>query len=363
MKTHHLFSIMMLVSISFCFNLKTHAQPRNPQQDLSNLVRLDTVAGHQYVSGELYNSSVNRYPCVRMEFNLHGASGRGIIVNGPVTGVTRVEVLEVLPNRMHKFSQQLNAPAVTVSKGPITDCSPPPETQSVVLYESPNFGGRSKAFPVGNYRLFSAQDFNDVASSIKVPEGLVAIVYEHADEVGGWGHFVDFLEDQPNLATYNFDKKISYLKIFVKKGHDGSWIRNTKPNGQFKEGYWHVSKFWPPSYPDPVVGEKPSNIKLPVPCSVSGTVKDDRSGYGTRITLYSNGSPTQFSVGVIGGKYTIANVPEGTYEVRGRGNYPHGTTASGMPTGLGIFAEDTQIMRCSDGQFNPVNFKIGPIEG
>ena len=368
MKTRTLLSILMLLSLALCSNVKTHAQPpRNAQYELSNIFHIERATGHDSVVGELQNSSVSRYPCVRMEFNLHSASGMGVIKDGPVIGVATVELQDVLPNRVTRFSQPLSVSAVTISRKSITDCSPPPETQSVVLYESPDFGGRSRSFPIGNYRLLSAQDFNDTASSIKVPEGLVAIVYEHADDGGGYGHYVDFLEDHANLAlpAFNFNKQISYLKIFLRRdGNAGSWIRNTNTNGQFKEGFWRVSKQWPPVYPDPVVGEKPENIKKPVTCNVVGKVKDDKFQYQTRITLYLNGSATQLSSGVTGGKYTILNVPAGTYEVRGRGQYPRGTLPNGMPSGLDIFSDDTQIMKCeSDGTFNAVNFRIGPIEG
>ena len=34
-----------------------------------------------------------------------------------------------------------------------------------------------------------------------MPVGLVAILYVHADEGGGYGRWVDLLEDCPNLAV------------------------------------------------------------------------------------------------------------------------------------------------------------------
>lgn len=365
MNTRFFSFTVMLLFLVLCFGLKTHAQPRNPQTDLSNLAWLEKVAGQWHVGGELQNKSVNRYPCVRMEINLHAAAGLGQTGHGPVISVATVELQNVLPNRTTKFSQPLTTPTVTVSRKSITDCSPPPETQSVVLYESPNFGGRSRSFPIGNYRFMSAQDFNDVASSIKVPEGLVAVVYEDADDGGGYGLFVDFLEDQPTLVPFQLNKKISYLKVFLKRPRSGlSWIRNTKENGVFKEGFWRESKFWPPVYPDPIVGTKPGNIKQPVPCTVSGDVQRNLATYKTTITLLRNGSPTPFSVTITGTKYTIPNVPAGTYEVKGSGKYPRGTLPNGMPSGLDIFAEGTRTLTCgSDGSFNAVNFEIRPIEG
>ena len=52
----------------------------------------------------------------------------------------------------------------------------------VTIYEDANFGGRSETLEIGEHRLFSAADLNDEVSSIKVPAGLVALIYEHADE-------------------------------------------------------------------------------------------------------------------------------------------------------------------------------------
>jgi len=68
---------------------------------------------------------------------------------------------------------------------------------TVTLYEDANFGGRSKSVSAGDYRL---SDFEGIASSIKVPQGFVAILYEHADQGGGYGISVDLLEDCPYLS-------------------------------------------------------------------------------------------------------------------------------------------------------------------
>jgi hypothetical protein len=72
----------------------------------------------------------------------------------------------------------------------------PAVAQSVVIYEHPNFTGRSTTVGVGEHRL---SDFNAIASSIKVPQGLVALLYEHADEGGGYGISVDLPEDHADI--------------------------------------------------------------------------------------------------------------------------------------------------------------------
>ena len=228
--------------------------------------------------------------------------------------------------------------------------TPAQNSQTVTLYEDPNFGGRSKSLSVDADQPLN--DFNDVASSIKVPDGLVAIVYKDAGPVGGFGLFVDFLEDQADLAKYNLDNEISYIKIFKKKSREGyTWVRNSTET--VKPGYWHMGRSTPPAYPHPVVGNRQQ-----IPCTISGTVKNNKPQYQTQITLYINGSPTQFSTRVRFERYTIQNVPEGVYEVRGKLNNNTATTASGMPTGFDINVVGRKLTTCRDGASNPIDFVI-----
>lgn len=107
---------------------------------------------------------------------------------------------------------------------------------NVVIYENPNFGGRSRTLGVGGYVL---SDFNDVASSIKVPTGLVALLYEQVDAGGGYGVSVDLLEDRPDLSQVNFNDKLSYICVFSSPDPQGFiWARNSVQNGQFVAGHW-----------------------------------------------------------------------------------------------------------------------------
>src|SRR5690348_8217890 len=87
----------------------------------------------------------------------------------------------------------------------------------VTIYEHANFAGRSSTFGIGQHRLFDMNDMNDMTSSIKIPAGLVAYVYEHADSGGGYGISVDLLEDRADLSQLNFNDKISYINVFNAK--------------------------------------------------------------------------------------------------------------------------------------------------
>lgn len=109
----------------------------------------------------------------------------------------------------------------------------------ITIFEHADFQGRSMALGIGQHRLFGPDDMNDLTSSIKVPAGLVAYVYEHADSVGGFGISADFLEDCADLSQFDFNDKVSYVDVFeVEKPDNFIWSRGRVENGQFIHGHW-----------------------------------------------------------------------------------------------------------------------------
>src|SRR5262245_27963517 len=108
----------------------------------------------------------------------------------------------------------------------------------VTLYENRQFGGVSITVGDGDTRLPTAAEFNDAASSIRVPAGYCAILYEHANENGGYGSWVDLLEDCADLSVYGFDKKTSYVRVFRTEREGFVWIRNSLRDGTFVPGHW-----------------------------------------------------------------------------------------------------------------------------
>ena len=122
----------------------------------------------------------------------------------------------------------------------------------VTIYEDADFGGTGIFLDVGDYRLFGASDMNDTISSIQVPAGLVAMVFEHADSGGGYGISADFLEDCADLAPLGLNDKISYISVFraerdiVSRNHATGetgtahvvWARGSVVNGQYVPGHW-----------------------------------------------------------------------------------------------------------------------------
>ncbi len=182
-------------------------------------------------------------------------------------------------------------------------------TGNVTVFTARNFRGKSRELGIGTHRFFTSADFNDVISSIKVPAGLVAMVYEHADDGGGFGVYVDLLEDRANLSKLGFDNTISFVNVFSATDPRGFiWVRNKIENGEFISGHWERRRAGPPRPPDPVATPGPA---LPPHPSPNPTVIQLS---GTQSTITSLGRHTSIDsarwehagaelMGVIGNDY------------------------------------------------------------
>ena len=84
----------------------------------------------------------------------------------------------------------------------------------VTIYDAVNFGGRSAILAVGGTRLSGPGAPIAKVSSIKVPSGTVAVVYELADNAGGYGRSADLMEDYADVSTLGL-AGISYVEIFL----------------------------------------------------------------------------------------------------------------------------------------------------
>lgn len=124
--------------------------------------------------------------------------------------------------------------------------------EAVTLFEGVNFSGQAAPISEGNTRFASAAQFNDRASSIRVTPGYCAVLYEHANEHGGYGLSVDLLEDCPNLSAYGFDKMASYIRIFRTERDNFSYVRGSVHNGSFIPGHWERKRA--DGSPAPAVG-------------------------------------------------------------------------------------------------------------
>src|SRR5690606_32511962 len=121
------------------------------------------------------------------------------------------------------------APALTLSeRGGIMTETP------VTLFSHSHFSGDFVPLEEGYTRFLS--EFNDAASSVRVAPGYCAVLYEHANEFGGYGASLDLLEDCPDLSVYGFDRKTSYVNVFRAEQNGFVWARGSMRNGEFVHG-------------------------------------------------------------------------------------------------------------------------------
>ena len=151
----------------------------------------------------------------------------------------------------------------------------------VTIYGEANFQGASASVASGEFgESLLVLHMNDAVSSIKVPTGMVAVVYEHADSGGGFGRFVDFLEDQPDLSVFGLNDQISWIRAFdAHSAQFGQWVRNAivsthimaVVNSRFVEGHWSGSNDPIPYNPTPVVAHYEKSPTLLHACTWAGT--------------------------------------------------------------------------------------------
>src|SRR5262245_21331810 len=165
----------------------------------------------------------------------------------------------------------------------------------VTLYENRQFGGVSITVGDGDTRLPTAAEFNDAASSIRVPAGYCAILYEHANENGGYGSWVDLLEDCADLSVYGFDKKTSYVRVFRAEREGFVWMRSSMREGGFIPGHWERKRAGGAAMPGgiAVVAPPAPPPTTPQPHADAGPVVRDHRGEG------DTGAPGTASGGVV----------------------------------------------------------------
>ncbi len=176
-----------------------------------------------------------------------------------------------------------------------------PYRQQVILFENANFGGRIKALGVGQYRFHDSNDFNDMTSSLKVPAGMAVIIYEHANENGGYGISTDILEDCPDLSVYDFNDKVSYINVINTVNPQGFvWARNRMTNKQFVAGHWERKR---------ANGLLPDNAPPAILSTVTATFDADDASNAPKasqaeIDEFNSIQKNQLGVGVLGGETT-----------------------------------------------------------
>jgi phospholipase C len=147
----------------------------------------------------------------------------------------------------------------------------------VILYENRDFAGRSITLAVGATRFPTVEAFNDAPSSVRVPAGHCAILYEHANDFGGYGAWVDLLEDCADLSALGFDKRTSYVRVFLSEREGFVWRRSSLRDGAFIPGHWERKRAdgAMPSAGGPVVAPPLPPPTTPQPHTDAGPVVID----------------------------------------------------------------------------------------
>jgi phospholipase C len=154
--------------------------------------------------------------------------------------------------------------------------------EPVTLFEGVNFGEQAVAVGEGSTRFSTAEQFDDRASSIRVAPGYCALLYEHANENGGYGLSVDLLEDCPDLSVYGFDKMVSYIRVFRAEQNNSVWVRGRMSSGTYVPGHWERKRA--PGSPAPAGGAVATvGPSLPPPTTPEShaegpVVRDHRGG-------------------------------------------------------------------------------------
>ncbi len=172
--------------------------------------------------------------------------------------------------------------------------------QKVVLFENAGFSGQSRSFGIGDYPLSGPADLNDRGSSFRVPSGWVAVIYEHANEKGGYGNYIDLMEDCADLSIYNFNDKVSYLRVFMATKPGYVYVRNRMSNNQFVAGHWERER---------ANGIKPDNALPAVASSLSQSGNPDDYTYApaasqSEIDEMNDIMVNQSGIAVLGGETT-----------------------------------------------------------
>ena len=168
----------------------------------------------------------------------------------------------------------------------------------IILYEDANFNGRFLSLKPGNYPL---PEFNDMVSSIQVPAGFIVIIYEHANEKGGYGTYIDLMEDCADLSQYNFNDIVSYVRIVSISSRPGFvWARNRIKNNEFIAGHWERVR---------ANGAMPDNSLPAVASSLSSSGYPDDYTYApmatpAEINEFNDIQKNQLGIAVLGGETT-----------------------------------------------------------
>ena len=198
----------------------------------------------------------------------------------------------------------------------------PAKSQRVIFYPDISYRGPETGLEAGSHDLTRerAGVLNDKVRSVKVPKGMVVVLYENAGVNGGFGRSVDLLEDCADLSAYQLNGKISFIKIFpavrADNGVNQHWVRNSWENG-VRPGQWangcvtaevnSIGVVVDPFVPEQRVASTPAMLHAILTSDFKGEVIIPRD-VCLNMTDYAN-LPLKDSVSLIGERGTLNSRP------------------------------------------------------
>lgn len=317
--------LLMLPSILLIFSLRAYTQKPTITDDSARASVQDLKvsfsgrpAGRdsEFVFGEVFNQSGNRFGCAQLTFDLATSDGRHL-------GVVSVDVPGLGARRTTQYEQRLPFPTAKITLKSVMQCQ----------------GGDILSFTAESTRIRKGDGVTlqwRTANARSVAIGVSNPASPHPTE-----RDLIFNSGRPDLIL---DR------------------RSVEPSGSWRVFPLKTTTFrltasnWGTAYKDLTIEVTSEPLTSGV-CSITGQVKNYLPIYVQNgkpvfsILLYRAGSETPLvTVTVTSDRYTIPNVPEGVYEIRGKGFY--------RPNNHAIFADGSQEVTCRNGRANNVNFRI-----
>jgi hypothetical protein len=286
-------------------------------QDLKVTFSGRPAGNSDFVFGEVYNQSSNRFGCAQVTFDLANSSGVHL-------GVVSVDVPGLGARHTTQYETRLPFPTSKITLKSVMHCQ----------------GGDILSFTAESMRIRKGDGVTlqwRTANARSVSIGVVNPEYPHPTERE--------LIFNPGRTILSLDRRnveaSGSLRVFPSK----------TTTFRLEAGNWAVAV-------------KDLTIEVtsaPAVCTISGRVMADLDKYGTVIRLVRSDNPQmQFSANVSGRQYTIPNVPEGSYRVSGK--MTRYTPPAGS-YGLGVFPQrnDSSTVTCENGRVTK-NLEIRSVE-
>lgn len=126
-----------------------------------------------------------------------------------------------------------------------------PSNYEVFFYNDINYTGKFEQINIPSIvatREYSMAGLQNKVRSVIIPRGFVVALYEHANESGGYGNYLELMEDCPDLAKLGLGDTVCFASVFFSKRLGGRYIIAKKVNDKIIPGYWKETALSPLKY-------------------------------------------------------------------------------------------------------------------